>query len=112
MSVTGGGRTIVAAAVGTALVLGASGARAQAAAGTCELTIVVSAPQDPRPWGGVLVTNGSGDAPHECVRAARVLAMVFMQSGENVYVRGFGSFVIKKVPPKARAEQPKLSRAE
>jgi hypothetical protein len=61
MAMNGGGRTIVAGAIGLALVLGAGMASAEVAVDTCELTVVIGAPQDARPWGSVevLVTSAS-----------------------------------------------------
>ena len=46
MAMNGGGRTIVAGAIGLALVLGAGMASAEVAVDTCELTVVIGAPQD------------------------------------------------------------------
>lgn len=114
MAMTGGGRTIVAGAIGLALVLGAGVARAEVAVDSCELTVVLGAPQDARPWGSVevLVTGASDSKSPECGKVARAAALRLMQSGENVYVRGFGSFVIKKLTPRARPKEPKVTRAE
>jgi hypothetical protein len=112
MGIGVGGRLIV-AAVGVAVMLGAGPLRAQGAADACELTLVLGAPQDSRPWGRVevLVTSARSDALHGCLPIARAVAFSFMQNGENVYVRGFGSLIIKKGPPKP-PPPPKVTRAE